>query len=499
MKVVNAQIMRAMDEKAINDYGIHSIVLMEHAANALFSEMIKIIDKDQKIYIVCGQGNNGGDGFALARMLFNHDYQVRVYCKDVHHLSKDANYEFECLKHTDVCISNEFELKDDDVIVDALFGTGLTRNIEGIYEQIIQKINESHCKVISIDIASGLDATTGEIKNIAVKADLTFSFVAYKLGNVINEGKQYSGEVKILDIHMPKAIVDDSEGYILVDYEIAKKAFPKRIMNSHKGTYGKVLIVGGSSDMHGALYLCANACLQSGVGLCTLFIPNVLYEIVASDLKECMCIKANSKNGYFDEEAYQQLKAIVNDYEIIVVGNGMGRNEVTKQMIACILESKAKVIIDGDGIYELSKQVSLLNRQEEVIITPHMKEMSYLTQYPLKDILNNREVIGNDFVKTYPNVTLVLKDQITTIHQNKQQYLFQDGHHALAKGGSGDVLCGMIAGLYAQSKNSLNACIAAVYVHGLIAKKLAQQYSAYSILGRDLISQLKTMYKEMED
>lgn len=499
MKIVNAKVMRYMDEQAICHQHIPSIVLMEHAANALFNEIIKIITKEDLIYIVCGQGNNGGDGLALARMLYHHNYKVKVYCKDVNKLSKDATSEYQMLLGTSVIVSNQFAIDDATIIIDALFGTGLSRNIEGDYAQIIETINRSKCKVFSIDIASGIDASSGEVLGVAIQADITFSFVALKIGNVLYPGKKYSGEIKVLDIHMPKDIVEDSVGFELIDQQLCIDSMYQRSNDSHKGSYGKVLIVGGSSDMHGALYLCAKACLNSGVGLCTLFIPDVIYDVIAKDLKECMCIKASSKDGYFNKQALQTLKSMVNDYELIVVGNGMGRNDVTYAMLEVIMQSKAKVVIDGDAIYELGKKVDLLDRTEEVIITPHMKEMSYLNKMNLNEMKKSYYEVGNTFIKKYPNVTLVLKDYITTIFKKQQSYLYQEGHHALAKGGSGDVLCGMIAGLYAQSKNSLQACIVAVYMHGFIARTLAKQYSAYSILAHDIIDYLKIAYKEMED
>ena len=251
--------------------------------------------------------------------------------------------------------------------------------------------------------------------------------------------------------------------------------------------------------MHGALTLAAKSALASGVGTLTLCLPDCIREILSMKLEECMLLPACSRNGFFDMPAKDLLQRNLSSYDVIVMGNGMGRNEVTAEMVKTVLESDRVVLLDGDALYEAGRCVELLKRDALTILTPHPKEMSYLSGKSVKEILQDPLRAAKDFVQQYPNVVLVLKDQHTIICDHKETYINTAGNHALAKGGSGDVLCGILTGLYAQGKQGLQAACSAVYVHARCADVLLTHRDAYTIQPSDLIEQLSSVYASLKE
>ena len=502
MKAYTNETMRQMDACAIQKYQIPSLVLMEHAAMAIATYLHKHVEKTKAILIVCGPGNNGGDGFCLARILYSLNYEkVSVYCcVDEDKMSKDEKQNAMILKHYPIPwyqTTNEEALKQlfstQDYFIDALFGTGLDREINGFYKRFIELMMEANKFIYSVDMPSGIHGNNGSVLGCAVQANKTLTFEGYKLGQLLYPGSAYCGDIEVLSIMMPKAIVDKSKGITILDKDMIH--LPKRINHSHKGSYGKALLIGGSRNMHGAITMCAKACLRSGIGTLTLFVPDCIHDLLASKLEESMLISAPSEDGFFAEDAYLALANIIDDYDMLVIGNGMGRSKSTLNLVECVLKSNKPCILDGDALFELGKITSCLHREALTIITPHMKEMSYITNRHLQDIMNHKVECAKELVKTYPNCCLVLKDEHSIIAYQDEIYMNLAGNHSLAKGGSGDVLCGMIAGLYGQAKDCVKACIDGVYLHAYCADELVKKMDANSILASDIIAYLANAYQ----
>ena len=501
MKLVKKEMIHWMDQKASSDYGIPTILLMEHAAQALCDAFIQLYDRNQKVCIVCGPGNNGGDGFALARLLYQNQYCVSVYCPVLpDKMSQDELINAKMVEALEIPYYQTFDaflevLKQCDVVVDALFGVGLSRDIQGDYADLIKTINQSEKAVVSIDIPSGIDGTTGFKKGHAIIAHHTLTLAAYKQGLFINDARKHCGNIQLLDIQIPSKLMNECEGANVIDESVILSQLPKRMPYSHKGSYGKALMIGGSMAMHGALTLAAKACLQSGIGTLTLMVPDCISSILAMKLEECMLLSAPSKDGYFDEQAISLLKEVLPQYDFIVIGNGMGRSDTCRKMVEAVLQSDKPCIIDGDGIY-LAAQCDI-PQHKAILMTPHVKEMCYLCHLEMKEMLAQPFEIVTSYVQQYPNVTIVYKDAFSLIANTTETYFYYQPNTALAKGGSGDVLCGIIAGMYGQSKDLLKAACCGVYLHSQCALESGEQYGEDSSQANNLIANIKKILKKL--
>ena len=388
-------------------------------------------------------------------------------------------------------------LDQADVIVDALFGTGLSRNIEGFYADLIQYVNTLDALVFSVDIASGIHGDTGHVMGCAIQADHTISFECYKMGQLLFPGSSYCGECHIATIAMPKDIVESSEGIIVIDDEVMKACIPQRSSHSHKGSYGKALMIGGSMQMHGAITLAARAALASGIGTLTLAIPEGIHNILAGKIEECMLLAQPMQHGFIALEAVANLKKCIQQYDLLIIGNGLGREEGGKALVDMVLESDIACILDGDALYLAGKH-PLLRTRKNIIVTPHIKEMSYLSGVSIEEIKRDPQQVLKSYIAEHPDVCVILKDEHTLIQYQDTCYMNLAGNHALAKGGSGDVLCGILAGFYGQSKHALHSAISAVYTHALTAEQLVRYYSAHSILPSHLIDEIATILMRFE-
>lgn len=501
MKLVKKEMIHWMDQKASSDYGIPTILLMEHAAQALCDAFIQLYNRNQKVCVVCGPGNNGGDGFALARLLYQNQYCVSVYCPVLpDKMSKDELINAKMVEALEIPYYQTIDaflevLKQCDVVVDALFGVGLSRDIQGDYADLIKTINQGEKAVVSIDIPSGIDGTTGFKKGHAIIAQHTLTLTTYKQGLFINDARKHCGNIQLLDIQIPSKLMNECEGANVIDESIILSQLPKRMPYSHKGSYGKALMIGGSMAMHGALTLAAKACLQSGIGTFTLMVPDCISSILAMKLEECMLLSAPSKDGYFDELAISLLKEVLPQYDFIVIGNGMGRSDTCRKMVEAVLQSDKPCIIDGDGIY-LAAQCDI-PQHKAILMTPHVKEMCYLCHLEMKEMLTQPFEIVTSYVHQYPNVTIVYKDAFSLIANTTETYFYYQPNTALAKGGSGDVLCGIIAGMYGQSKDLLKATCCGVYLHSHCAIESSEQYGEDSSQANNLIANIRKILKKL--
>lgn len=507
MRIVDVKTMRYLEHFAIQESRIPARTLMKRAAQGIKDRMDVLQMREKRILILCGPGNNGGDGFALATLLHQDAYHaITLVCrapfaamaKDVAFYAKMANACGIAI-HQDMTIKSlQVLLACHDVVVDALFGIGLSRDITGVYAQCIQCINEAKRYVISVDIASGIDADTGCVKAQAIRADETITFACRKQGQLLYPGSMHSGSVHVVDIGIPLKAYQNVTYSTVLDDEIAHALLPKRQAHSHKGSYGKVLLIGGSLRMHGALTLCAKSMLRSGVGMLTLFVPETIAMLQAYKVEECMLLPAPAKDGFFAQEANACLQQHMHAYDMFVIGNGMGRSAACEALVCSVLQSDRPCILDGDALYLCAHHMDLLQkRTAPTILTPHPKEMSYLTGKLVQDIVSQPFHIAALFAKEYPHVVLALKDQYTIVAHQLCTYVNIAGNNALAKGGSGDVLCGIIAGLFAQGKDGIGAAATGVYVHACCGDEACTQSDANSILPSDLLLYVGAIFKRI--
>lgn len=508
MKIVTTKCMKAMDEQAMEKYQIPGVVLMEHAAMAVKKHVDLAAEKHQHIVILCGPGNNGGDGFALARLLKQDGYtHVTIFC----------NVPFEKMSHDEkifaaiagsyhIPIYQSEDLKEvkkllasADIVVDALFGTGLSRNIEGFYDQLILALNVMRKYVISIDIASGVNGDEASIMGCGVQATKTVCLVCYKAGNVMYPGSAYCGEVVVEDIAMPSELVEKCDGVKVMNDDLIASFLPKRKAHSNKGSYGKALLIGGSMRMHGALAMCAKAALTSGIGTLTVALPSSIHAIMAGKMEECMLLPLSDENGFFSTQSAEELKTQLHQFDFVTIGNGMGRGEGASALVELVLKSNLPCILDGDALYLAGQHPEWLKRKAVTILTPHPKEMSYLTHQSMEDIINDPMHTASMFLKDYANMTLIYKNEHTIVCNRSFRYMNLAGNNALAKGGSGDVLCGMLTGLYGQSKDAIKSACCAVYVHARCADELIKVKDYNAILAQDLILESSKIYKALRE
>ena len=507
MKLMTPLAMRVLDEKAIKDYGIPGVLLMEHAAYHLFRHL-EARDEMETIVIVCGPGNNGGDGLALARQLYTWGKgEVKVLLLTPREkLSEEGKIYFDvCQKlQVDMMLVDKenrytaFEmLKASQVIVDALFGTGLTRPVEGLFAEMIDHMNQSKAYKLSVDIPSGIDGSTGKVQGIGVMADYTITFVLPKKGLYQYPAPLYTGVVEVVDIGIPKMLVEQaSTDTFSIEEEEMKLLLPKRPMRSNKGSFGKVLVIGGSVGMSGAPALTSKAAYKVGSGTVTVAVPYAILEIMEQKLTEVMTKGLPDQEGFFSKEAEKLLTAMIHHYDVIAIGPGMGRNRSVLPMLIKVIASDKPCVIDADALYFIPEMAELLRvRKAPTILTPHPGEMARLTGLTIAEILDHPLEIAKGYAQDL-QVFIVLKLERTIIATPcGEVYISRCGNSGLAKGGSGDVLTGIITGLLAQGLSEKDAARLGCFLHGKAGDEAAKALTAYSFLPSDVIDYISQVFK----
>jgi len=498
MKLFTSAESRELDRKTIEENGVPSLQLMENAATAL-SDVAERIAKGRTAAIFCGSGNNGGDGIAAARMLAGRGFSVRAFLVgNREKLSKDAAAMERRLNAVDLLLEDYTGDSDQlaftanaGVIIDAMLGTGLNNPVKGKYAEVISVINKAAVSVVAADIPSGISADTGEILGIAVEADETVTFGFPKIGQFIEPGCVKVGNLTVADIGIlaDKNIFKTCKVYAFAAAD-AETAVPKRNPLTHKGRYGKLLILGGSVGYTGAPYLAAEAAVRSGAGLVFLGVPEDIYPIEAVKCTESMPFPLKGKDGKIDGTNTDTIAAVdekLKNCTVCLVGPGMGRSVHTEALVTHMLEKSAvPVILDADGINALSGNIDILDRAAcPVILTPHEAEFARIGGV----IGNDRLDAARSFAIQH-NCYLVLKGHRSiTAFPDGNCYVNTSGNAGMAKGGSGDVLAGIIAALCGQLPIE-KAIPAAVYLHGHAGDIAAGKYGEYSMTPSDIISLL---------
>lgn len=504
LKVCTAEEMRNIDKRAITD-GIPSIVLMENAGLRCVEEIINKFGSvfGLKVGIFCGKGNNGGDGFVIARHLLRLGALVDVFTVLGRDFSDDARINFNMLEDTDCTVMEniefpEYEIPMYDIVIDAIFGTGIRGDLDGDIEDIIEAINRNAKFIVSVDVPSGVNSDTGEVSASCIKADMTVTFQCYKRGLLLYPGADYSGEIKCVDICIPKSVTSDIETNV-IDLDFAKSVFPKRYNNSQKGDYGKVLIIAGSVGMSGAAYLAGEGALMSGSGLVTIACPEEINSVLEQKTTEIMTYPLKSENGMISKEAIPELLKILPRFDAVLFGPGIGRSEEIEELLKAVIRScEVPLIIDADGLFALSKNPDIISECKcSLILTPHEMEMSRLTGEDISYIMSRRLDVSREFSEEN-GVTLILKGHHTIVTSlDGMQYINIKGNSGMATGGSGDVLAGICVSLSARGMTEDKASALAVFIHSLSGDFSAQKYGEDSVTATGILEHIPEAIKEI--
>lgn len=494
MKIFTAEKIRKCDEFTIANEPIASVQLMERAAQACvywISENCKI---HKSFAIFCGNGNNGGDGFAIARLLYLKGFDVDVFVKDVKgSFSQDAAINYKKLKDFSGISIKEFKdfqkerIPEQTICIDAVLGTGLSRKVEGEEMKIINELNSLQNIKISIDIPSGLFADKNIDENSAVfKADYTLSFQFWKRSFLYPETGKYAGKVVILDIGLHSQYINETDtGNFTIDDGLIEKIFKPRNEYSHKGSFGKVGIIGGSYGKMGAAVLSVKAALKSGAGLVFALSPECGYDILQTSSPEAMFIEGG-KNYIENIEINQDI--------VLGIGPGLATHQETEGSLVNFLKNySSPVILDADALNIISKDSSYINLvPKNSIITPHPKEFERLFR-KTKDSFERSDLAVHKAIEL--KICIVLKDHHTQVITPEGNVFYNiTGNSGLAKGGSGDILTGIITSFLAQGYSSENAAVLGVWLHGKSADFAAEKHSKESMQPSDVIKELETTF-----
>jgi NAD(P)H-hydrate epimerase len=509
MKVVTAEEMRVIDRRTIEGYSIPGSVLMERAGLAVASR-IKEVFSPRKVIIIAGSGNNGGDGLVVARDLYNEGWDVRVFLTvKPEDLKGDALLQYRIAVKFGLRIypMNEFLTNYSSLItrhcilVDALLGTGISKNVTGLLSEVIIYLNRSNVPIISVDIPSGISSDNGQIMGEAVRADYTVTFGLPKRGHLLYPGAQHSGKLFIEDIGFPKELLNSEKLHIeLLTKDKVSPLIPQRPRYSHKGNYGHVLIIAGSNGKTGAAIMAAKACLRSGAGLVTLGIPKSLADVFQSRVTEEMILALPDKgDGTLSQRASRVILNFLNERATtLAIGPGIGISSDTKKLMDILIKtSTTPMLIDADGINSLKGERAIFSKSKApIILTPHLGEMVRLLgkqkggSVKTQDIERNRINIPVSFAKE-TGTYLVLKGVPTIIAgPDGMAYINSTGNPGMASAGTGDVLTGMISAFLGQGLSPIHASILGVYMHGFAGDSAAAEKGEHPLIATDIIEKI---------
>jgi ADP-dependent NAD(P)H-hydrate dehydratase / NAD(P)H-hydrate epimerase len=510
MKILSPNRMKQYDQFAINTWGIPGPVLMENAGRSTY-RLLKdeYLESGMVLAVVCGRGNNGGDGFVIARYAARDGFATTVFLLcEPSDLKGDAllNMQlFRSLPGTMVAVSGR-ELDDldrFDVIVDAIFGTGLTKEVRGLERQAIDAINGCDATVIAVDIPSGLEAEKAVPLGAAVRATHTYTYGYAKQGQIMYPGALYTGRLTVVDISLPPSAEEEVgvDAY-LVDGTMLRGFYRPRAPHSHKGTFGHAAVVAGSTGKSGAAVMASQATLKIGAGLVTAVVPASLGPVMETKLTEVMKFPVDDEGaGEFKVSAYEKLRAFVEDKDVIIIGPGLGASDETTEVVRRLyVEVDKPFVVDADGVNAFVGHLEVIKqRKGQAVFTPHPGEFSRLTGKTPAQVNAERLPLGKAFVEEH-GVILVLKGARTTIFGDDGRiYINPTGNPSLAKGGTGDILTGFIGGLASQGYSLLESALFGTYLHGYIADTWVETRTDMDLLAGDLLDGLGGALVDIRD
>jgi len=504
MKIVSAQQMQELDRRAIAG-GIPGIELMENAGRGTFEKIRQYFPGafKQNIVVLCGRGNNGGDGFVIARCLHHAGARVKVILlATADRVSGDARTNLDAYRRIggvvqEVTDAAQWGSAVPDVqraglIVDAMLGTGLSAEVTGLYRQAIEDINAAPgARIVSVDIPSGIDATSGAVLGAAVRAHLTCTFGLPKRGLLIEPGASYTGSREVIDIGIPEMLVRDVVTQeFLLDEQYLQGTLPRRRHDAHKGSFGHVLIIAGSPGKTGAAALAGQAAMRAGAGLVTVAAPAALNPVLEAKLTEVMTEPLpDAGAGFLGMQALPRLREILQGKTVVALGPGLATKDETAELVHSLLgQITVPVVIDADGLNVLAGHTELLTQaRSPVIVTPHPGEMARLAGVSTQDVQRDRIGSARTFARRY-GVFVVLKGALSIIAEPEGMvFINPTGNPGMASGGMGDALTGLIAGLAAQGLPLTAAAQLAVFAHGRIGDGIARNKAPVGIIATDII------------
>ena len=510
LTVVTAEQMKVMDRWAIEKMGIPGVVLMENAGTAIVRRLQEFLPdlSSKKVIIFCGKGNNGGDGFVIARHLTQLGANTTVLLAGtLADLKGDAKTSSISAKNLEIPIqelnadnidSFDHKLRHADIVVDALFGTGLSKPVTGFMETVINKINRHEKYTISVDINSGIDSDSGTLIGPHVLSDITFALASMKKSHLLHPAAGAMKKVEVLDIGVPARYDKDIQTHLLEEKDI-KSIFQSRQPDAHKGNYGHVLILAGSKGNTGAAGLTALAALRSGCGLCTLALPETCQKAFELNPMEVMTVPLpETPSGSLSIKAKEPILKLIEGKAIVALGPGLSTDPETVDLIGELLPLiQIPLILDADAINALENNINWLENINTAVLTPHPKEMSRLTKLSTQEIQENRINVTTQFAKKH-SLILLLKGAPSLIGTpDGKVYINSTGNPGMATGGSGDVLTGIIAGLAAQNISLKNASLAGAYIHGYTGDLFSESESQTSLIAGDLLRNLPEALKRV--
>ncbi len=499
MKIFKTSQVREADAYTIKNEPISSINLMERAAKRCYKKIISDFKNQKNFVIIAGQGNNGGDGLVIARYLKKNKYNVRVFilklsdkfsddCKtNIENLLKLKNVKINFIEN-----ENDFpDVSDNEIIIDALFGSGLSRPLTKLPAKLVNYLNNSQAKIISIDVPSGLfgEDNSDNLSENIIKSYKTYTFQFPKLSFLIADNADFVNNFEVIDIGVHKDYINNTDAdFYYINKETVKEIKKTRKKFTHKGTYGHSLLISGSYGKMGAAILAGKACLRAGCGLLTSVIPKFAYDIYQTALPEAM-VKVYENNLFdyvFDE---------IKNYNAVAIGPGIGINQTAKELFTKLIGNyKKPIVFDADALNILSQNKNLFkNIPENSILTPHPKEFDRLfgESNSFYDRFLKQQKISKEL-----KIIIVLKGAHTSISlPNEKVYFNSSGNSGMATAGSGDVLTGIILGLLSQKYTPVEAALFGVYLHGLAGDIYAKKQSKESLIASDIIRHIANAYK----
>lgn len=511
MKVISAQTMQELDRQAIQEHNIPGLELMEHAGHACMEAIVHEFGHTggKRAFIFAGRGNNGGDGYVIARLLLQSGWQVRVcILTEQDRIGGDAAINLEQLPPTVISYCtvpgqpadrHQEEIRKADVIVDALLGTGLNSEVSGVYREAVELINAARRPVLAVDIPSGIHGSSGRVLGCAVRATVTVTFAAAKVGHVLYPGAEHTGRLVVADIGIPAGLVENADGCEFLTADSIRPLLRPRDRQAHKGHFGHCLVVAGSCGKTGAAALSANSAVRAGSGLVTLAVPESLHPILEIKTTEAMTVPLpDYGNGYLTGDAFPAIAGLLTGKDALAVGPGLGQHPATVALVQTMVKSTGlPLVIDADGLNAVALDTNCLldKKSADVVLTPHPGEMARLLGVSVADVEADRIATARRFAAAF-GVHLILKGSRTIIAApDGSAAINGSGNPGMASGGMGDVLTGIIASLLGQGYKCLDACCLGVFIHGYAADLVAQDKGEIGMSAGDVSEKLPYAYK----
>lgn len=510
--LVTAETMRMLDRTAIEEYGLPGAVLMELAGSGTAREILNRWPRARRIGILAGSGNNGGDGYVIARHLINSSLKVTTYLLTSRDkITGDARINLEALLKmnapvVDVVDPQELrrhhrDLETMDILVDAMLGTGLRTDIQGIYREAIELLNDSRVPICAVDIPTGLSADTGKPMGEAIRATMTCTYGLRKIGLVIYPGVVYVGDLVLIDIGLPREMVERLAGNMrLIEEKWVSGLIPLRDAEAHKGNFGHLLIVAGSPGKTGAAALAAEASVRSGTGLTTVGAPASLNPILEVKLTEAMTLPLpDRKSGYLAAEAWGEIKEQLGKYNAMALGPGLSTESTTAELVFKLLkEVEIPMVIDADALNILADDPEKIrSARSRPVLTPHPGEAARLLGTSPRRVQEDRISAARQIAATTGAVTLLKGARSVIADPEGHLAINPTGNPGMASGGTGDVLTGVIGALLAQGLQPFEAASAGAWIHGRAGDIGREQIGCVSLMAGDLIDRLPNVFREL--